>query len=232
MNIPKSVRASARDYVPAVLDACRLLGGKAEPVKLITETAAFPKARSIEMVEFLAGWFNGVAEALGVTPAALWRELAGAESAPAPKPARAAKPAPAPRARKAAPVTAPAPAPAPAAPPAPARRPDVIVIHVGDKPAPGRAPAPEVTAAQLRDLNGEPEPVDAAERNRILSIPSEGYPPSPAAAPPKARKRRAKSTAQAALPLGGDAPPADLGSSAAARAIETLRAEREARARR
>ena len=63
IDFSPTVLASARDYVPALLEAC---GDDVAPVDLLLDTAAYPKIlRRVEMAEFIVGWFHGVSEACG-----------------------------------------------------------------------------------------------------------------------------------------------------------------------
>jgi hypothetical protein len=81
--ISKTARKSAKDYVPALLEACAK-GGGADPVAVLEETASYPKVvKHIDMAEFLVGFFHGLADQLEVDVGAVWRELAGDRPAPA-----------------------------------------------------------------------------------------------------------------------------------------------------
>jgi hypothetical protein len=88
MDLHPFAKKSAPDYVKALLEAAAKL--KADPIKILTETAEVPKIKTIDMVEFLVGWFHGVAEAQGVKVERLWAELVAAHG-PRPKPYRAPK---------------------------------------------------------------------------------------------------------------------------------------------
>lgn len=57
-----AVLASARDYVPALIEAC----GNLNPIEVLLETAHYQAVLDrLDMAEFVVGWFHGVAEAAG-----------------------------------------------------------------------------------------------------------------------------------------------------------------------
>lgn len=82
MNLHPHARKSSRDYVKALLEASAKL--RVDPIRLLKDTAEVPKASSIDMLEFLVGWFHGVAEANGMTVEGLWAKCYP-EGAPAPR---------------------------------------------------------------------------------------------------------------------------------------------------
>lgn len=123
-----AVMASARDYVPALIEAC----GNLNPIEVLLETAHYQAVLDrLEMAEFIVGWFHGVAEAAGgdnvretyLRLLEATRSAAPAKrTAPAPAPPKAKAPpkAPAPGKRQRVAVVPPAELAPPAAPPAPA----------------------------------------------------------------------------------------------------------------
>lgn len=60
-------------YSEALLEACAKHG--VDPVKLLVDTADYPKVARLEMVEFMVGWFHGVAEAYGALAEQLWAQV-------------------------------------------------------------------------------------------------------------------------------------------------------------
>jgi len=84
IKLSQPAATSARIYVKALLEACEKLN--TTPNDLLTETAAVPKVESIDEIEFLVGWFHGVAEQCGVKVVVLWRELAPAPAPPKARP--------------------------------------------------------------------------------------------------------------------------------------------------
>lgn len=164
---PAAVLASARDYVPALTEAC---GDDVAPVDLLLETAAYPKIlRRVEMAEFIVGWFHGVAEAVGgdnvrETYAQL---LAAVTTAPATAKRPSAK-----RERIAL-VKPPAPAK-----PATAKRERIAVVK---PPAPPAAVKPEISAPAL-----PPAPISKREALAPLYAP----PPAAQATPPASPRAR------------------------------------------
>jgi DNA (cytosine-5)-methyltransferase 1 len=112
---------SLKIYAAGIMQACEEAGG-VDPIELLTETDRFPQiVKALETVEFICGWFAGVAEAHGVHVEALW-EMVPEPETPAPKPRKKAK---SPAKKKAKPRSKPrakkekAPAKTPAAPPVP-----------------------------------------------------------------------------------------------------------------
>lgn len=117
-----SVLASARDYVPALIEAC----GNLNPIEVLLETAHYQAVLDrLDMAEFVVGWFHGVAEAAGgdnVRETYLRLLEATRPTAPAKRtaPAKPKAKAPAPGKRQRVAVVPPAELAPPAAPPAPA----------------------------------------------------------------------------------------------------------------
>lgn len=147
ITLSKTARKSARDYVPALLEACEL--GDVDPVDFLTDTAEHEEvSASIDMSEFLVGWFHGVAEAHDVDVKrfrALWAWLVET-FAPEAKPAR-------PRAKRALASIPDEPSPrkAKAAAKRPAKLPAgraMLALPAGD-PEPAEAP-PAIAAARGR----------------------------------------------------------------------------------
>ncbi len=71
----KKLRASAHDYVAAILEACALCKVK-DPAYAFMNTDAFPRLQKISEVEFAVGWLHGAADAIGIKPEELFAQVA------------------------------------------------------------------------------------------------------------------------------------------------------------
>jgi hypothetical protein len=73
---PKSKTArwqtDASLYRAALEAECERL--KIDPLKAIESTDRYPRLQKIPMVEFMIGWFDGVATCLGISIEELWEQ--------------------------------------------------------------------------------------------------------------------------------------------------------------
>lgn len=100
------VRESAQLYAEGLIEACAPKG--IDPVKVLTDTDDYPQiVKKVEQVEYIVGWFNGVAEAHGILVETLWDQLVDVAPTKPARVVRAKDAAPDPRRRASA--TAPAP---------------------------------------------------------------------------------------------------------------------------
>lgn len=73
IHLNRVAQESAQVYAAGLIEAC---AAKADPLEVITESDRFPQITKGSEVEYMIGWFHGVAETLGVHVEVLWAEFA------------------------------------------------------------------------------------------------------------------------------------------------------------
>ena len=165
-----AVLASARDYVPALIEAC----GNLNPIEVLLETAHYQAVLDrLDMAEFIVGWFHGVAEAAGgdnVRETYLRLLEATRPAAPAKRPAPPKSP--------------------PKAKATPGKRQRVAVVPPAELARPAAPPALPPPAPAL--------PPPPASKRQVMAAIYEPPPVTPAASP-RGRRQRGTNQASLAL---------------------------------